>query len=223
MSVFSGGYKINEFLGSISKGGGMAMSNLYEVKFDGLSQKLQDELRDFGFIGFSGLNTAYAMLTLLCEEASLPGMQAMTGQTNGVYMGEGQVNYAHTRSYTDITLGWTCDANTLPVKFLNGWMRVVFPDAAGNSTENGGGNRFASTQVNYPDDYMCNKITITKAERNANATLGRVSGIYTLWDAWPYSVQATPLSYGASTLLKVTASFYYRRWDYKPENVTNPY
>jgi hypothetical protein len=218
--TLTGTFKINEFLGSIAATGGMAMSNLYEVQFEGLSDKLKTELKDFGFTSFVGTDTAYAMLSLLCEEASLPGMQAMTGQTNGVYMGEGQVNYAHTKSFTDITLGWTCDANTLPLKFLNGWMRVVFPDALGSNTKNGAGGRFAATQVNYPDDYMCKKITITKAERNETATLGRVSGIYTLHDAWPYSVQSTPISYGASTLLKVTASFYYRRWDYKPVNIT---
>ena len=75
-------------------------------------------------------DTAYAALTLFCEEASLPGMMANTGQTTGVYMGEGQVNYAHTKSFTDITLGWTCDANLLPLKFLNTWIDFIF-DADG--------------------------------------------------------------------------------------------
>jgi len=217
-TVFTGDAGISSFLGGIAKTGGMAMSNLYAVQFnlDGERNKLL--LKDLDQIGFSkliGSDTAYAMLTLLCEEASLPGMQANTGQTTGTYVGGGQVNYAHTKSFTDITLGWTCDANLLPLKFINMWLsRHVFDEGTGFAS------RLSNTQVRYPDEYMCPSITITKAERSSTKTLGRVSGIYTLHDAWPYSIQSTPLSYGASTLLKVTASFYYRKWSFDPENIT---
>ena len=121
----TGDYNIEGFLGSIKKSGGMSMSNLYEARFE-FSDKhaaLKSDLKSIGFGDLStASDTAYAALTLMCEEASLPGMMANTGQTTGVYMGEGQVNYAHTKSFTDITLGWTCDANLLPLKFLNTWM-----------------------------------------------------------------------------------------------------
>jgi len=216
--VFTGDAGISSFLGGIDKTGGMAMSNLYAVEFklDATRNRLLlDDMNQIGFTSFTGNNSAYAMLTLLCEEASLPGMQANTGQTTGVFVGAGQVNYAHTKSFTDITLGWTCDANLLPLKFINMWLsRHVFDEGTGFAS------RLSNTQVRYPDEYMCPSITITKAERSSTKTLGRVSGIYTLHDAWPYSIQSTPLSYGASTLLKVTASFYYRKWSFDPENIT---
>lgn len=196
------------------------MSNLYAVKFELDTTKnklLLADLKDIGFINLNGNDGAYAMLTMLCEEASLPGMQANTGQMTGVYMGEGQVNYAHTKSFTDITFGWTCDANLLPLKFVNMWLsRHVF-----NEGKPGFSDRLTATHVRYPEEYMCPKITITKAERNSKETLGRVGGIYTLHDAWPYSIQSTPVSYGASTLLKVTASFYYRKWSFDPEDIKN--
>ena len=197
---------INRFISNIATSGGMAMSNTFEVEFKALSDKLQDELKTFGF---GNLDGAYSNLVMLCEEASLPGIMSSTGQTTGVLMGEGQVNYAHTKSYQDITLGWTCDANLLPLKFLNAWTNVIFPDL---STAADG--RYSRNRLSYPVDYMCKELVITKAERNDEDTLGRIGGIYTLYDAWPYSIQSTPVSYGASTLLKVTSAFYYRRWKF---------
>lgn len=196
---------IREFLTKLAKSGGVAYSNTYEVKFGTFGNIARQELVAAGFktrnVG------AEEMLTLLCEEASLPGIMANTGQTTGKYMGEGQVNYAHTKSYQDLTLGWTCDANLLPLKFLNGWSRAVFREL--------GDARFGTTRLNYPDEYMCRSMTITKAERNGADTLGRIGGVYTFNEIWPYAIQSTPVSYGSSQLLKVTASFYYRNWRFQ--------
>ena len=211
----TGDYNIEGFLGSIKKSGGMSMSNLYEARFE-FSDKhaaLKSDLKSIGFGDLStASDTAYAALTLMCEEASLPGMMANTGQTTGVFMGEGQVNYAHTKSFTDITLGWTCDANLLPLKFLNTWMKFIF-DSDSNTIGN-----LKTNRVRYPEEYQC-KMEIVKAERGPNNTLERVGGIYTLHDIYPYSIQSTPVSYGSSTLLKVSASFYYRRWSFESINI----
>ena len=211
----TGDYNIEGFLGSIKKSGGMSMSNLYEARFE-FSDKhaaLKSDLKSIGFGDLStASDTAYAALTLMCEEASLPGMMANTGQTTGVYMGEGQVNYAHTKSFTDITLGWTCDANLLPLKFVNTWMKFIF-DADSTTLSTAKANR-----VRFPEEYQC-ELKIVKAERGPSNTLERVGGIYTLHDIYPYSIQSTPVSYGSSTLLKVSASFYYRRWSFESINI----
>jgi len=211
----TGDYNIEGFLGSIKKSGGMSMSNLYEARFE-FSDKhaaLKSDLKSIGFGDLStASDTAYAALTLMCEEASLPGMMANTGQTTGVFMGEGQVNYAHTKSFTDITLGWTCDANLLPLKFVNTWMKFIF-DADSTTFSTAKANR-----VRFPEEYQC-ELKIVKAERGPNNTLERVGGIYTLHDIYPYSIQSTPVSYGSSTLLKVSASFYYRRWSFESINI----
>ena len=212
--TLTGATGIRAFMGSIAASGGMSMSNMYEARFEEFSGPLAGALKSAGFINLDTTAGAYAALTAFCEEASLPGMQAMTGQTTGVYMGEGQVNYAHTKSYTDITLGWTCDANLLPLKFVNAWIGFIF-DSESKQYRN-----LKTNRVRYPDDYQCDLI-IKKAERGNNDSLERVAGIYTLYDVFPYSVQSTPVSYGASTLLKVSASFYYRRWDFKPQQLLN--
>ena len=209
----TGDYNIKSFIGAIARSGGMSMSNLYEARFDNVPDPLKTALSGAGFSDLSSSSdTAYTTLTLLCEEASLPGMMANTGQTTGVYMGEGQVNYAHTQSFTDITLGWTCDANLLPLKFINTWMRFIF-DADNKPYESARQNR-----VQYPSDYQA-KMTIIKGERGKNNTLEGIGGIYTLHDVFPYSIQSTPVSYGSSTLLKVSASFYYRRWEFQNINI----
>ena len=212
----TGDYNIRKFLGTIEKTGGMSMSNLFEARF-AFSDNHKDLKSALGKMGFADLSnnsdTAYTALTLFCEEASLPGMMANTGQTTGVFMGEGQVNYAHTKSFTDITLGWTCDANLLPLKFLNTWLEFIF-DSDSNTIGN-----LKTNRVRYPDEYQC-ELKITKAERGPGDTLERVGGIYTLHDIYPYSIQSTPVSYGSSTLLKVSASFYFRRWSFESKNVT---
>lgn len=201
---------IKEFLKRISDSGGVAYSNTYEVKFGAFGPAAEREIKE---VGFNRDGSAETLLTLLCEEASLPGMMANTGQTTGKYLGEGQVNYAHTKSYQDITLGWTCDANLLPLKFLNGWMRAIFEESGGQPS------RYNITRLNYPVDYMCRTMTIVKGERNKTDTLGRSAGTYTFNEVWPYTIQSTPVSYGSSQLLKVTASFYYRNWSWSGSNM----
>lgn len=214
MATYTGKTTIKQFLTAIAQTGGVSFSNNFEVvfKYQGKTE-LQAKLNE---TGFSRATTgAEKTLTLLCEEASLPGILANSGQTTGVRMGEGQRSYAHTKSYQDISFGWICDANLLPLKFLNAWMKVIYPDQAGE----GANGRYSTNRVSYPDDYQC-EIEIRKAERSLTSTLGRQTGIYTLYDAWPYSIQSTPLSYGTSQLLKVTASFYYRRWKFDGNLIT---
>ena len=214
---------VKGFLGSIAASGGMSMSNMYEARFEpgGFSDALTNAFGEAGFKNLSTTAGAYSALTAFCEEASLPGMQAMTGSTTGVHMGEGAVNYAHTKSFTDITLGWTCDANLLPLKFLNKWMTFIFGDAKDSATTTQvTKGSYMINRVRYPDEYQCKRLVIKKGERNAGDSLGRIAGIYTLYDVFPYSIQSTPVSYGASTLLKVSASFYYRRWDFQPEQIS---
>ena len=201
---------VKEFLTKIAKSGGMAYSNTYEVKFQTPGATLNQELQK---AGFNAGKDAEEMFTLLCEEASLPGMMASTGQTTGRYLGEGQVNYAHTKMFQELTLGWTCDANLTPLRYLNAWMRAIFNEKNGAADAQPG--RYTTTRLNYPNDYMCRTMTIIKGERNAGDTLGRVAGKYTFNEVWPYSIVSTPVSYGSSTLLKVSASFHYRNWAFE--------
>ena len=64
----------------------------------------------------------------LCDEAQLPNVQAATGTLKGRYTGEGQINYPHTRVFTEFQLGFQCDANMTPLKYLNDWYGQIFKE-----------------------------------------------------------------------------------------------
>ena len=83
--------------------GGMSYANHFVVEIvEGNGRPAEDNIFEF-----------------LCDEAQLPNIQAATGTIEGRYTGEGQVNYPHTRVFTEVQLGFQCDANMTPLKYLN--------------------------------------------------------------------------------------------------------
>lgn len=237
-----------KFVDVIAQQGGMSYSNNFDVvfQFNGPShEKIRDRFKKIG-LNFGEGSTSAAdtddnvkgdsaadVLKMFCEEAQLPNVQAATGNLTGVRMGEGQINYATSKLYTDFQLGWMCDANMTPLKFLNAWQGFIFNEfgASGKDifdetgkyvrknanlttlkSETGTlGSRDKSIRLKYPDQYQCN-ITITKTEKGKSASNSRASMMYTLIDCFPYAIDAVPLSYGASQVTKVTANFYYSKY-----------
>ena len=220
---------INGFIEAIANNGGMSMSNGYEVEFDlSATRDLQGVISKVaGNISTDSPGDRGFLVKYLCDEAQLPNVQAMTGQINGRHLGEGQINYAHTKLYSDFSLSWMCDANMTPLKFLTTWHSFIFngedPDIPSTRLA---GNRFEtfksdsktnndkpfnrSIRLKFPDQYMA-KAIISKTERGKNAANSRSSVIYVMEDCFPYAVDAVPLSYGASQITKVTANFYYAK------------
>ncbi len=87
------------------------------VEFQGLPKEVFDidpELSD---------NIKY-----FCDEAQLPNVNTDTGSIRGMYPGLGIVDYAHTKVYTDLQLGFMCDANMTILKMLNAWHDYMFID-----------------------------------------------------------------------------------------------
>lgn len=218
----------------LSQGGGIASSNIFKVTFqpNGRSKtnRVFDNIKEIlpGFIeseleGDNIGTSSAAYISMMCDEAVLPGVQAASGQINGIYTGSGTYNYAHTRLYNDLTLSWICDANMTPVKFLTTWFDAIFneysaddktryrPKNQVDSKDVNKRDRNRSTRLSYPDDYTLN-LSILKAEKNANSETGRPSIRYYFDGIYPYSIDSIPLSFGASTLVKVTANFYYEKW-----------
>lgn len=164
------------------------------------------------------------IIRLLCDEAQLPNVNAATGTINGRYLGSGSVNYAHTRVYSDFSLGWMCDSDMTPLKFLTTWNDFIFNEWDPNKQKMPN-NKYELSQlkssivpkgknravtVRYPEDYMLDLI-ITKTEISPNAANGRPPIAYYMEQVYPYAIDAVPLAYGASQITKVTASFYYAR------------
>lgn len=245
--------------------GGISYSNNYDVEWmfptvNNETTSLVKKLNDFGFNLKSGGTTGVGdqeglsgglnfggsvsdkgmVIKYFCEEAQLPNVSAMTGQTTGRLLGEGQVNYAHTRLYTDFQLGWICDADLTPLKFLNLWYGHIFgeydtvnnpinPSTTTNSKLSSvkdaaaEGNAILSERtirLNYPEEYMA-KCIITKTEKGSNASNERAAMSYTLLDCFPYAIDAVPLSAGTSQATKVTANFYYSKHTITYNNIQN--
>ena len=247
-----------KFVDVIAQQGGMSYSNNFDVVFNfgnTAHQKIRARFEkiglDFGKEGSTSSaqtdeqldgSKAADVLKMFCEEAQLPNVQSATGNLTGVRLGEGQINYATNKLYTDFQLGWMCDANMTPLKFLNSWQSFIFNeydsdnndilDETGKYIRTGAslselksetgtlGSREKSIRLHYPDEYQCN-ITITKTEKGASAANSRASMMYTLIDCFPYAIDAVPLSYGASQVTKVTANFYYSKYSILYNNITD--
>lgn len=215
--------------------GGIAFSNTYKVSFIGDARDKNTSFELWNKLGValpgfvnSQLQADSAeggparWISLMCDEANLPGSQAATGEINGLYTGSGQFKYPHTRMYNDLTLSWIGDANMTALKFVNTWMDCIFSErsssgAVYNTKQQTGPrdtqyrDRNRSVRLNYPDSYTM-QISILKAEKDSNSETGRPSIRYVLEGAYPYSIDSIPLSFGSSQLVKVTANFYYERW-----------
>ena len=192
-------------MGKIGARGGMSRTTTYLVKFDRSGGDLED-------------------LTLFCDEAQLPNVQAATAQMAGRFMGEGPYQYPHTRLYTDVSLGFLCDANLTQLKFFQEWYDQIFMD---NSTyidnadvENimaqGTRTRERKTRLAYPESYTCTtritKVELgTKTAKNYVGWGDRPSLTYMLEGSYPYAIDAVPLSYGSSQITRVTVNFHYVR------------
>jgi len=215
---------IPKYVQDIAKKGGMAMSNGFAVKFD-MSTKLKKYI--------DSVVTNADIYEGFCDEAQLPPSQAATGQLQGRLLGEGSISYAHTKLYTDVQLGWMCDANMEPFKFVNAWWQFIFAEyqpgaGEGEAIDEDGyapgttgasfgkmmssewKNKGRTTRVRYPDDYTAT-IRVAKVERGFNSATERVSEVHVLQDAYPYTVESIPLSFGASQITKATATFHYTK------------
>ena len=223
---------IDTFIAAIAANGGMAMSNGYDVEFDFRGKvELENYIKTIGvdLPARSDSAEAGALINLFCDEAQLPNISAAVGQINGRYLGEGIVNYPHTRIVSDFSLTWMCDANMIPFKFLNAWHGFIFDETMFEENPTGSSLRDIKSfalkrapnrvnRLNYPEEYQAT-LRISKAERGQNAPNSRVSLVCVLENVYPYSIDAVPMSYGSSQITRVSANFYYTRHTYYNYNL----
>ena len=190
--------------------GGMAKSSGYSVSFE-LRDDCKNHIIKKG-VPSTALNSD-GLISLFCTDAQLPNVSSQTGTQTGLYTGEGQVSYAVSRLFTDVSLGWYGDRDMLPMKFLQAWHDFIYTGDSGSfiiPTDNQlaeSASRSEKTKLKYPSEYY-GKIRITKNEDEVSGQ----SITYLLLDAFPYSIDATPLSYGSSQLVNISASFQYSRY-----------
>jgi len=197
---------VQAYIQAISNGRGMAKSNLYSVYFDGAS-KIISYLSSENGGGFGGLTSKVGgtisrvgeRVLIMCDEVSLPGVQSNASSVVR-HPGANPIYYPTNPLYTDLQLSFMCDSEMQALKMLTRWHEKIYNKVG------------RSYQVQYPEEFECD-MYIEKNERNRNSEVGYTPAKYTIYKAWPYSIDAVPLSYGSSQLVKVTANFYYRNWE----------
>jgi hypothetical protein len=199
----------------INANGGMSVANSFVVKFPDPAVPIP---------GYSANQSN--VFEFLCDEAQLPNSTAATGTLKGRYLGEGQVNYAHTRVFSEFQLGFQCDANMIPLKFLNNWYGTIFRENAIDTSSqideiqmSSPRSSIRTNRLLYPENY-CRTISVTKTEIGPDRAKLRPSVTYVLERAWPFQIDAVPLQFGSTQLTKVTAQFYYTRHTIYNKDVT---
>lgn len=155
------------------------------------------------------------ILSLSCNEASLPGSSFATHEITGDYTGITQ-KHAYRRLYDDrADFTFYVNDEHYQIHFFESWMSFISNEqfALGlNSTD-------FNYRVNYPNLYKGN-IVINKYERD----YGRRNSIsslvpstvkytqYNLIEAFPLSINSMPVSYDSSDVLKCTVSFSFTRY-----------
>ena len=180
--------------------GGMSLANSFLVQI----------------IGDNGTPDENNIFEFLCDEAQLPNIQAATGTIEGRYTGEGQVNYPHTRVFTEVQLGFQCDANMTPLKYLNNWYGTIFGEPPEENAQTLDGISSTPRLANRTNKLQLPKrysrtVKITKTELGPDSAPLRPSISYLLERAWPFAIDAVPLQFGSTLLTKVTCQLYYTR------------
>lgn len=188
----------------IGKGQGIALSSNYRVKFTGSNIARYLTTGDI----------SQDSIELLCDEAQLPNVQTTTAQHAGKYMGQGPILYPHTRIYTDLTLGFISTSDMNQLKFFTNWFDNIFggkdvTSVSSSQINSSATQRNQTYRLSFPVNYTA-EIRITKDELGPTDA-GRPSITYILEQAYPYSIDSVPLSYGTSQTAKVTVNFHYAK------------
>ena len=159
-------------------------------------------------------------VNLSCCEASLPGSQLATLENNNDRTGVTE-KHAYRRQFDDrIDLTFYVDAqNYTAIRFFEGWISyIMYENQDDNPISADGGpnqeqppnlaSRSYNYRVRYPNEYIADQgLKVIKFERDYQQQL-----TYEFIRSFPLSISSMPISFDASSLLKVTVSMSYIRY-----------
>lgn len=193
--------------------GKLATTNYFQVYIGGFKQDFRTKLETAKWGPQLKWETFGEVLGLLCTDATIPASTYATAEVKDNYIGVPQ-EFAHTRLYTDIDFSFYVDGDYKVMSFFEYWMNYIGagnnPDikepAASSDPIPNNYRRFV-----YPDEYKTSQFYITKFERDYN-NVGSPRLQYQLINAFPKAVNAIPVSYGQSELMKVSVTMTYDRY-----------
>ena len=194
--------------------GNLSQSNFYEVY---ITTDWSSEEGMKKFLKNSDVQKSYNLdenfvtrnLGLLCSDAVLPASAFATSEVKDNFMGVNQ-EFAHTRLYTDFDFSFYVDDNYNSIRFFEGWIDYISSGSEDPGPISDGANPSVSNyyrRMRYPDTYKCQSVTITKFEKNLKNSIK-----YSFINAFPKTISAIPVTYGAADILRVTVSFNYDRY-----------
>lgn len=158
-------------------------------------------------------------ITLLCNEAALPGSSLATHDVTNDYHGVTE-KMAYRRIYDEtVSMNFYVDRSYKVVKFFEEWIEFI----AGQGTTIGKQSYtdpYVMYRMNYPQEYK-SKLHIVKFEKDHHrvgrsplpaATQGGPTLEYEFVGAFPNSITAMPVTYNQSEILKCNVSFYFIRY-----------
>jgi len=154
------------------------------------------------------IGTDQGSLNLSCSEASLPGSQLATLELNNDHTGVTE-KHAYRRQFDDrIDLTFYVDAgNYTAIRFFESWISYIMNEDL-EEPENQIASRSYNYRARYPNEYIMDQgLKVTKFERDYRQQL-----TYNFVRAFPLSISSMPVSFDASSLLKVTVSMSYIRY-----------
>ena len=179
----------------------VAQSSHFIVEFGGLSGNLRTHLRD------RGMDARFITenLSLLCNRASLPGSGIATADVVGNFTGVTE-KFAHTRTFVQMDMEFYVDNAYRSLKFLEHWMEFISSgsETSGQASPLRKGYHF---RMRYPNEYKCDETRIIKFERDYKRYIE-----YRFFGLFPISLNAVPVSYEGSQILKATATFHFDRY-----------
>ena len=170
----------------------------------GNNQKLGTHIENYGRL--TDGEFLKEKIGLLCSDASLPTSSYATAEVKDNFVGVTQ-EFAHTRLYADTDFTFYVDKNYDSIKFFEAWMDYISGAGEVSQSDKLKGPGYFRRMA-YPDYYKVSEMSITKFERNISGEQLK----YTFINAFPKSMTAIPVAYGAADLLKVTVSFNYDRY-----------
>lgn len=174
----------------------VALTSHYALDFGGLPTPLR------GYLNQKGISSSIIeKIGLLCYDSSLPATALATNNIEGNYTGV-QQQYAHTRTFPNIDMGFYCDSEYRVLSFFESWIEYISGGGASQNLAHPG----YFYRMRFPDAYKGN-IAIDKFDRDYTKGVR-----YTFIRMFPVSVSPIPISYEASQLLRINVTFNYERY-----------
>ena len=149
-----------------------------------------------------------SQINLMCSDASLPGSNLATLETNSDRTGVTE-KFAYRRIFDDrIDLTFYVEVGGYsPIKFFEQWMDYITGAATGEQNELM--NKQYFYRMKYPNDYIADQgLKITKFEKDYTDNVLE----YEFVRSFPLSISSMPVSYDGSSLLKCSVSMSYIRY-----------